>query len=209
MDALTELLESGPESKIVKPAEVYRENIKGPVKKRLGVWYQFVLSRKDVPLESIPKYQCLVELQEQGSLMIKGEEAYLLPVVPDSVVLAHAGLIFTENGSNLSSLRRYGVWGNPDEDFPTYVKTPHCSVTGSQEPDIALHIDTQELVKRRSVFIDPESVTGEGTGLGTIEGVLGKTYFVCGGIPREAITGYCLLGKGYRKQIVHKAAESK
>jgi hypothetical protein len=70
-----------------------------------------------------------------------------------------------------------------------------CTMTYSN-PEcqrIILFIDKIKLMERRTVFIDPESIAEEPM----FSDKLGDSYFVLGGIPREAIKDYRLIDHSY------------
>jgi hypothetical protein len=102
--------------------------------------------------------------------------------------IAHAGM---GRGSLQSEqLVRTGVLGSPLINDPTYLKLLSWFEQGDNGlcglGDLIFMIDNAELLKRRHIFADPESLfTPEERG---------NTFVVMGGIPRESITGFKYIG---------------
>lgn len=96
----------------------------------------------------------------------------------------HIGRVNYKSNS-LDNWNYFGVFGCPDPNFPTYLTrdgyytapTPHKF---HENPAVEIWIDKQKLLKRRSLFIDPESIAARPLDFP-------GSYFVVGGIPKEAI----------------------
>jgi len=152
--------------------------------------YDDALKRTDVPLETIPNYRYLMETIRHGYARINEGRVELLPVLQPPQ-LSHRGIL---DQRTASSLRRFGVFGNPDYKHPTYLSAPNwCGETYSEMEDrskiVILKLDTLKLLERRSIFIDPESITDYVFRSDDLN-ELGKMFMVLGGIPREAIKEY-------------------
>lgn len=99
------------------------------------------------------------------------------------LALEHVGT--TES---LQSLTQKGVWGDPSENRPTYLRLKDSNTKPNLNPrrtglPVTLNIDAMKLSKQRTVFIDPEPLFSN-----IPSDVLGESFVIFGGIPSEAIT---------------------
>ena len=92
-------------------------------------------------------------------------------------------------------MKKYGVFGNPNSDSPTYLQKAGAKVAGHGSPlaanflKVTLFVNKKKLMEKRHVFVDPESVrclernppTGD---------MIGNSYIVFGGIPHESIEDF-------------------
>ncbi len=115
----------------------------------------------------------------QEYLRINKKQSLLFPIEPKTNILTHKGLLVNEQ-DNLSNLEKYAIFGNPSEKAPTYLSEINQPLMINSIPDCILAVDTKKLSEKRSIFIDPETI------LSSNESV-GDSYFILGGIPKEAI----------------------
>lgn len=139
-------------------------------------------------LYNFKKYNSFIKLNGSGKLKPIIEE-----ILPDKLV--HFGVkksyfdsLSFDNEKNLEEL---SVWGNSFyEGHPTYLMreelTPNEIAlkgfwTSNPEKGVRIIVDTNELLKFRNVFLDPESLST------CYNDEFGKSFFVLGGIPKESI----------------------
>ncbi len=181
------LIERAPSSLDYLPVFLTAKDLERPAVTNLNLLGD-ILKRTDVPLETIPWYQYLQQGVSNGYAQIREGQVQLLPVINPPNLL-HRG-VFDEK--TIHSLQEQGVFGNPNSRYATYLSSSNWSgETYSEMEDrskiVILQLNTSELLRRRSVFIDPESLNEYclcGNGLSE----LGKMFFVLGGIPKEAIS---------------------
>lgn len=170
---LEQILNSETESQECKPktlniAELdasVREHIKGEIRVIKE------LNRKSLPLSWF--------YNNQKYLTIDKKQSLLFPLIPEETILIHKGILV--NGqNNLHNLEKYAVFGNPSEKAPTYLSRINQALMINTVPDCILAVDTKKLSKKRSIFIDPETIYSSNEDIG-------DSYFVLGGIPKEAI----------------------
>ncbi len=111
----------------------------------------------------------------------------MLPAKPEGSYLVHIGIL---DERTKASLKEYGVLGNPSESVATYLSTGNwggeCySEMAEKDSIVIVTLKMQELLQRRNMFIDPESIDENMFSRWSNE--LGKIFFVLGGIPHEAI----------------------
>jgi len=207
-DVLDGILENGADSDIVKPDLIGIHNVKGLVLERLMLW-ELCLEKELAEEDHSEFYRKLIRAKEMDvGIRFEQKKAYLDPLGfdrldqlsdPHADYLAHIGSLFGTEANNLTNLRERGVFGNPDPQYPTYLMR-HASgtttLTNGSLYGISLFIDKTKLCERRTVFIDPESITEDGW----LRDVLGHSYFIVGGIPREAIVEYTITGQSIRGQ---------
>lgn len=132
------------------------------------------------PFSKYCNRQKYFEVQEDNPL--------LYAIIPKERVLIHKGLLV--NGyNNLESMKKEGIFGNPSKTAPTYLSRKNKRIIIENTPDCILAIDTQALSEKRSIFIDPETITilNEKTMGEFLTEKVGDSYFVCHGIPAESI----------------------
>ncbi len=181
MKELEEAIKFGAESEIVKPKAVRAE---------------------DLDMVS-PAWPDLFSLKEkEGMKNINGvrfenKRLVLYPVEPDTKLnetdfgqLYHKGLLFIDNyPDNLTNLKEKGVFGSPEKNMTTYLMK--CGINIKTFDSLMGHgrvrlwVDKKELMKRRSVFTDPETIHDN-----YFHEKMGDAYFVLGGIPRESIIDF-------------------
>jgi hypothetical protein len=214
---LKEIIELPFESRDFRPSRIgtktfkindkdVRLSLNGDAGMNLGANEPWLVNSK-TKSEQAPSYQQWRAAEDKGYLKFKNKRIYLLPTEPDTStpfedygLLVHLGLVV--NGTdNFQNLSRYGVFGNPYSEFPTYIMKHGANIMNNgfglaDEVDrIALFIDKKQLLKKRSIFIDPESIGGDGSDMvGDIEG---HSFFVLGGIPKEAIHSYRYYPEGF------------
>ena len=170
---LTALLQSAPASAIVKPARITARDIERPAATFLA-WYSDTRpNHNDYPL--------LQTAVERGCIHIEEGRAILVPIIPTDSVLTHRGVL---DEQRLAMLREQGVFGNPERRHPTYLHGSGYigeinAASAPHDQHVVLKISVPLLLERRTIFIDPESIDEYMA--------LGKSFFVCGGIPKEAI----------------------
>lgn len=213
---LKEIIESSPASREFKPVRVgtktfrfenkdVRMKLKGDAGELLEVTEYGALNstnRNAGCTNHIKQiiYEKWKSAEKKGYTNLTSKRIYLLPIEPDTTyksldwgILVHQGLII--NGTNnIENLLRLGVFGNPSIDSPTYImKMGSGILTGTRGPkdygnEVTLFLDKRKLLEKRSIFIDPETIGKNGETLtGDIEG---HSFFVLGGIPKEAIKKY-------------------
>ncbi len=129
------------------------------------------LNREDLPFSQFHG--------KKRYIIIDKEKSVLFPIKPRNKVLISKGILI--NGqNNLKNLEEYAIFGNPSERYPTYLSNINRSLLTYSTPDCILAIDTKKLSKKRSIFIDPETIKSSNESVG-------DAYFVLGGIPKEAI----------------------
>lgn len=193
---LQEIVNNAPESDAVLLREITAENVKRPAKTFMES-FDSVLRRTDVPLDKIPLYNYLREAEKRGYVKIDGQKAYLLPVRPDYIYLVHTTVL---DDRTVNSLSQHGVYGDPDIQSPTYLSNPEWhgasyveGETGENDSKLViLTVDVRRLLSKRTLFADPEAVD-ENVFRPRVEpsfhnfNELGDIFFVCGGIPKDAI----------------------
>jgi hypothetical protein len=195
-DLLEAAIRNGTSSNIVKPAHLGKGDVLRPVCARLAT-FDSVLQRSDK--ESTIIHPEIVNACNERLLFIKDGKSYLPAVDPAAIhadikkygFLEHDGLV-VNGGNNINNLNTHGVFGNPNVRAPTYLCRPSHSLAfyvGDEQSaidfEVSLVVRLDELMRRRSLFVDPETfsmpVSWEG---------IGDSFFVLGGIPREAIASF-------------------
>lgn len=109
----------------------------------------------------------------------------------DHGLLIHQGHVLINNGTgriynNRDNIDQVGLFGSPDFGVPTYLQLPETKLVQSNiSPRVSkthpvyLYIDSERLLKKRSLYPDPEGIINENE--------FGKSFFVLGGIPARAI----------------------
>jgi hypothetical protein len=203
-DLLEQAIKTGKKSRPFKPTEVFSEQVVGAVRTYLETVSGWVSSPQ--PYQSVQYIKALRKCKRKGYLEIRKGKVFLKPIEPvtknnwggDYNCLVHKGLILG-NGDNLVNLKTWGVFGDYQECAATYLMRPGAvsEIFGGQnwsmDNFVTLFIDRDELMKRRSVFLDPETISDDMFGEKPLD-----SYFVLGGIPREAITSFnASNGSGY------------
>ena len=183
MKELEEAIKNGAESEIVKPK---------------------IVRASDLNMIS-PAWPDLMTLKEKdwinkiNGVGFENGKLVLYPVEPDTRLydfeygqLYHKGLLFINgNCDNLTNLKERGVFGSPEKNMTTYLMKCGVNIKTFNNKNgnkkIRLFIDKEKLMKRRSVFIDPETITDN-----YFHEKIGDSYFILGGIPRESITEFVL-----------------
>ena len=193
---LRDIISNAPESKNVLIRRLTAENIEHPAKALLES-FNSILKRTNVPLNQIPLYTYLKEAEKQGYVEIDNQRVYLISIKPNSDFLKHTSIL---NDQTIDSLSKYGVYGNPDIESPTYLSTPEWNgesyIEGTEGKNndklVVVTVDVKKLLLRRSIFADPESINEEVFRKRVRSpfynfNELGDIFFICGGIPKEAI----------------------
>ena len=191
IEELIQAIRTGAKSSVVKPERIGTRDLGFPTSTDL----LFVERALREGLDTT-KYRSFLEIVKQGFGTIEGKNVYLYPVNPITTQkdidyfglnrLGHRGVIV--NGSNnIENLYNLGVFGNPDPSRATYLSRVGVSPVCYGNWDVTLFVDKTKLMKKRNVFIDPETIGDNQLPGEQIERV-GDYYFVLGGIPREAIT---------------------
>ena len=216
IEKLEEAIKKAPSSAMVKPPLVGIYNLTGLAFDSLRLWTMMLGERnlKDLknslrpgstlkPGRTLKKLLEAWEKEQYGIYIDSQNDISLYPINPDTTheytgmdegVLVHKGFIIN-GGNNIENLRRYGVFGDPDITFPTYLMRPGSNpvVYGRKDSRVALFVDKKKLMDKRSIFIDPESIAEDPY----LNDKLGDSYFVLGGIPGEAIVGFRKESKEY------------
>lgn len=136
--------------------------------------------------------------RQAGLVEIEDGKAFLKPVRPYTdeeaeagrPMLFHAGLFRKGEGDNVMNMEQFGVFGSPKVNFPTYLMTAGSGINPFARMDVFnevyMLVDPIELLKMRTVFVDPETV-GK-TNQWYTRDRLGASFFVLGGIPQTAIS---------------------
>ena len=193
---LQEIVNNAPESKALLFKEITAENVKRPAKTFMES-FDFILRRTDVPLDQIPLYTYLREAERKGYIRICNQKARLIPIRPEHSYLVHTAIL---DDRAIESLAQRGVYGDPDTQGPTYLSNPEWRGVSYVEGEtgennsklVILTVDIQRLLSKRTLFADPEAIN-ENVFRPRVEAPfynfneLGDMFFVCGGIPKEAI----------------------
>jgi hypothetical protein len=156
-----------------------------------------------------PTYNVWKTAQDNGYVQICDDGVYLVPIDCDSRIwetwynqkcLLHKGLL-VNGGDNLDNLRQFGVFGNPSKKYPTYLMKDGSRITTfprkNPNNEVFLWVDIEELLKRRSLFIDPETI-GKDAKYWFSADREGDSFFTVAGIPKEAIISYLVPSTGER-----------
>ncbi len=194
-EELRKLLLEGKASPIVKPRRITADAVEGPAANPLQFfdmwlgWNWKHPSGEQSLMRDAEKYHQRIEYAiNRKYIAIRDNRITLIPVVPQQKQIIHIGIL---DNKSLNTLREIRVFGNPSVRAPTYLKLSGSKAKAfsmkKSENKILLTIDSIKLLERRNVFIDPEALQ-EGTDYqpGRWD-YLGETFFVCGGIPYEAI----------------------
>ena len=114
-----------------------------------------------------------VSVNSDGEVSLKAIPAVKLK----GETLIHVGIV---EGSEES------VYGDQSDNAATYLMVEGSDILTNDQANTGrrtLVVDTEKLFKLRSVFVDPETIYSEVPG-----DTLGKSFFILGGIPKEAIT---------------------
>lgn len=171
------------------------------------IW-KFILKTKKRPQLLDDSYETLLRIQYAqehfGVSLVKGSlHLSQLRDIGDDI-LVHDGFMkapthffqgHRDAFSNYENMWRRGVFGNPDKQTPTYLKTRYASLCSNQLSleleqggyKIRVLVDEGVLLKHRSIYLDPESLHGRSRRFGDR---VGDSYFLLGGIPKEAILGF-------------------
>ncbi len=207
---LDEILRTAPESRIVKPQLVGEDNLP----KHL---VQLLHCHSTPPVTSAGEdYQRYQKAVEHYGLTIKDGKVFLRPITDMGLFYCDGERFTREDGTpflvhigrfrgsrvpfsnddvpfdNIDNLQRFGVFGNPSEQHGTYLQRPDAQMTlfGGAKTDISLFVDVKELLQRRSVFVDPETIRSRSV---LSHERLGGAYFIVGGVPKEAIFSYKII----------------
>lgn len=196
---LREVMGEAPESPIIKPARIGKGDIDNARVTEylddLESWY-----RKGEISEDDPLMRGWKNCQEAGYIEIDPQgKVFFLPVDPRLVAkkgksfsfLLHHGEL-QGKGNNRANLQQNGVFGNPDQRCPTYLMLHDSGMTTFPRKDEGEQVDIQinigKLLERRSIFIDPESMSLCGvTPPHYTRDKFGDSYIILGGIPKESI----------------------
>lgn len=104
-------------------------------------------------------------------------------------VLVHEGYIMVDGNDNISQMQHTGIFGNPSDTEPTYVKILDSRMLASsprprRENPITLYIDADTLKQSRTIYADTEPLLGYFP-----SDKLGEAFYFFRGIPAEAIIG--------------------
>jgi hypothetical protein len=114
--------------------------------------------------------------------------------------LIHYGAIKYESSEtsfdNLRNLQRFGVFGNPDKHSTTYLQLPGSDMAqnssdwcGKEFPyRIEIELDAKVIEKIKPIYLDPETILPNPMCDTLVN--FGQSYFILGGIPKEAIKSY-------------------
>ncbi len=198
INELAEIVRNSPCSIIVKPSFIDYANTSGDVQVNLKVLDAYFRGYYD-------EHKELQELLRKRQVELD-ERVKLMPVEPDTNLdwidtndLIHRGIISGGNEvkfDNKENLRKYGVFGSPPITFPTYLMSRKSNVAfygGNPGEQVIVVVDKPELLKRRSVFLDPESIYLHNNRW--TRDKIGESFIIFGGIPKEAIKGFQLNGE--------------
>jgi len=183
---LLKLIEEAPESRVVKPSVITKDSVYSESDSGYIGDFMYYLEREK---EEYPDY---------GMKIIDGELS-LFPINPNFKVLEYRTCLT----NNLTILENWGCFGEPDYNKKFYHINKYSAtapITGKIKPrilkehsknekihicePITLIIDKEKLMEKRSIFINPFSI------LGDTKFPLGNSYFIVGGIPKEAVMGF-------------------
>lgn len=170
---LTQILDSGEESQVCKPERLDISELDSSIKEYIENEIKVLrdINRKNLPHSWF--------YNNQEYLRISERQCLLFPIKLKTDILIHKGLLI--NGqNNISNLERYAIFGNSSEKSPTYLSEINQALMINSLPDCILAIDTERLSEKRSVFIDPETISSSNESVG-------DSYFILRGIPKEAI----------------------
>jgi len=170
---LEKILDSNKESKNCKQKILELSELNPSIKEYIENEIKVLrdLNRKNLPLSWL--------YNSQEYLRIGKKQSLLFPINPKADILIHKGLLI--NGqNNISNLEKYAIFGSSSEKFPTYLSEINQALMINNLPDCILAINTKKLSEKRSVFIDPETIS-------SFNEFIGSSYFILGGIPKEAI----------------------
>lgn len=219
MKTLKQIIEEKePESKIVKPRRISEEDV---LDEFISEYLSFLSLNYSENNGFSEGYRHWRKALEKGFIEINEGKVSLVPVQPDyntfgiqkkeENYLIHKGLIKYNGKNNLTNLEEFGVFGDPNEKIPTYLMTDSEAFTFPRfeaSNEVYLCIDKRELLKRRTVFIDPNSIETSIykdcilIDIGDI--ILGNSFFIMGGIPKEAIRSYFIPSTGGSNVINHR-----
>ncbi len=192
-------LAKSKESKKIKPSVISVDNITGPVQRSLQFWNTMLQTKFSL------YYPKLNQAIKKGlGVKIKDNTVFLQPV--DIIKLSdrpfkHRGVIEGANGNNIENLVVHSCFGSPEVVVATYIAHPDGQVLTFQEnvfgvrkitSRVDLLLDPAKLLEYRNVFVDPETISEEGFGQFGPKDVFGHSFFVVGGIPKEAIVDFKL-----------------
>ena len=201
---LVEAIKYGAISNIVKPRYIWVKNIIGQVSHELEQLEYSLQHGNTILLQKINNPLA----QRFGVRYMKGR-ILLYPTIPETNIngeeqnyLEHVGtLIYLDTNSgrtnnNLENLRTHGVFGSPETNIPTYLMSPASHVANfeayrrSGSSRIDLMVDKKILLEKRNIFVDPETIEHIDEPVYLLGDQLGNSYFVLGGIPKEAIISF-------------------
>lgn len=170
---LTQILDSSEESQVCKPERLDISELDSSIKEYMENEIKVLryLNRRNLP------HSWFYNSQEY--LRISEKQCLLFPIKPKTNILIHKGQL-TNGQNNINNLERYAIFGSPSEKSPTYLSEINQALMINSLPDCILAIDSKRLSEKRSVFIDPETISSSNESIG-------DSYFILGGIPKEAI----------------------
>lgn len=179
-----------------------RMRLGGPAGKLLEGFEHLELSgrnSRNPATEWSPFYRKWKTAEIREYLTISGTRIYLLPVEHIQPVkpgwdnlLVHYGQTIGNGWSNLENLSQRGVFGVPSLDYPTYLMAQGANIQTfgtcieGQCDGVTIFIELEKLLEKRTLFIDPETIGWNGDNP-LVPDVEGHSFFVLGGIPKEAI----------------------
>ncbi|NQU99890.1 MAG: hypothetical protein HQ538_04080 [Parcubacteria group bacterium] len=201
---LKRIIETAPESRIVKPSRIG----KGDVDNRRVSQYlddlEFWHGRDKLTKED-PLTRGWANCEEAGYVGFDPEgKAYFFPVDPRIIAdrgeapsfLLHIGE-FRGKGDNIANLQQHGVFGNPDQKQLTYLMLADSTTVTFPKDDeldgVDILVDIEKLMERRTIYLDPESMSLCGTAVPHFsKDKFGDSYIIPSGIPKESIS-QCVL----------------
>jgi hypothetical protein len=183
--------------KIIKPSRITAEN------RRISLILQQYIENCELMLNNISENSHLQEAISKGYIEVKEGRVALLPVTPRFEYLEHRG--FWDFKTRMV-MGQYRIIGNPSWLMPTYLCSHdwHGVAYGWLFPEFDhslvktfAKISTKKLLETRNVFVDPESLDDS-----FAKTDFEKSFFVLGGVPKEAITEMYLANTGWRVKFL-------
>jgi hypothetical protein len=188
---------------VVKPKYISSGDFTGKLRETYEVCESMILSP--------PLYGAFLanERVQHYGIKLQDRKMYLFPTYPKinnaakvltkQTHVVHVSTLMLEERDTkkkvdlLKEMKKRGIFGNPDPQRPTYLMLPGVFVVtrgtywGSLK--LTLTLDTDVLMKKRAIFVDPESVRilERNPPIGDM---IGNSYITFGGIPCEAIIDY-------------------